>query len=85
MLERIKMLNFVCDHPVMGADGEIKPCGKTLILNSLDQKIAQIKGWAIGIDKKCYCPEHAPFYRHVGRSGKPHKFVQLKMEVTNGE
>lgn len=85
MLETIKMLDYICDHEVLCADGTLNPCGKRRIVTNLDRKIAQKEGWAVGVDKKCYCPEHAPFHRHVGRSGKPHKFVQLKMGGINGE
>lgn len=80
MFQRIKMLSYVCDHEIELADGSVKTCGKARMVKGSNLQEMKKEGWAIGSDKRCYCPEHAPFHRHVGRAGKPRKFVRIKME-----
>lgn len=37
---------------------------------------ARCAGWIVARSGKCYCPSCAPYYRHVGRSGRPRSYVQ---------
>lgn len=85
MLRRIKILCYSCDHEILEKNGEIHPCGNKRIISCLDKKIAKDEGWAVGCDEKCYCPEHAPFHRNVGRTGKPRKVVQIKMKMEDND
>lgn len=44
---------------------------------------AREAGWGISRNReRCYCPDCAPFYRHVGRTGKKRSFVQLNVFQT---
>ncbi|UPW40917.1 hypothetical protein [Sigmofec virus UA08Rod_6120] len=40
---------------------------------------ARFEGWLISRSGRCYCPACAPFFRNVGRSGKPREHVQSKL------
>lgn len=85
MLQRIKILSFVCDHETVQPDGSSKKCGEQRIVNGARFQDIKKEGWALGAGGKCYCPNHAPFHRHVGRTGQPRKHLQLKMEdIDNG-
>lgn len=42
---------------------------------------ARSAGWILSRSGKCFCPSCAPFYRNVGRSGKPRKFIQECFDV----
>lgn len=80
MIKKIKILCYICDHECRSENGVINICGSKRIISSLDKKIAKAEGWALGVDGRCYCPQHAPFHRNVGRTGKPRKSVQIKMK-----
>ena len=50
--------NYICDA-----------CGGNMS-RFKSKKEAKAAGWAISADYKyCYCPECAPYHRHVGRGG----------------
>lgn len=80
MFQKVKILFLVCDHVLELPNEKPKACGKMSILSALRFQDIKKDGWALGSDEKCYCPEHAPFHRNVGRTGKPRKHLQLKME-----
>ena len=82
MVQRIKIISCVCDHELQSAEQEKRTCGRSNFFSG-NSGIKKMKdaGWAVGADGRCYCPDHAPFHRHVGRSGKVKKFMQLKLEA----
>ena len=84
MFQKVKILFLVCDHVLELPDGKHKACGELKIFSGSRYQDIKKDGWALGTSGKCYCPDHAPFYRNVGRTGKPRKHVQIKMEETDG-
>lgn len=82
MIKKIRLIQLECDHEIKNPDGSIGFCKNTRTAEGVNLYAIDRDGWAFSNDRiKCYCPEHAPFHRYVGRPGKPRPFVQLKMEV----
>lgn len=84
MIQKIKILSYQCDHEIELPNGEKKLCGNKKIVNAQRFTDMKMKGWAVAADGKCYCPNHAPFHRHVGRGPKVRKFVQIRLEDIDG-
>ena len=84
MIKKIKTIILECDHVMDFPGGQKTACSIQRKIELKRFQDLETEGWAIGAGGKCYCPAHAPFYRNVGKSGKPRKHVQLKLEEVDG-
>lgn len=84
MFKKIKMSSYTCDHIITLSNGSRRKCGQTRMILSSREEALKEEGWMVTRDKRCYCPECAPFYRHVGRGGKPREHIQIIMEGIDG-
>lgn len=85
MYRKIKITSYECDNIIKNPDGTSKKCQATRLVSSQREGELKKQGWMVTRDKRCYCPDCAPFYRNVGRSGQPRKHIQIKMEETHGK
>lgn len=84
MLTKIKIVTLRCDHVTVLPDNTEQACRRSEIIECKSFSDIKRNGWALCAGGKCYCPEHAPFYRNVGRPGKPRKHVQIRLEGVDG-
>ncbi len=70
----------------------VRPEGRLYVCDGCKKAVAAFRsydqaraaGWAVTYDRKgCYCPSCAPFHRNVGRSGKPRKYVQVRLDISH--
>lgn len=85
MYKKIKLSSFFCDNILIDENGKEKKCPAYCFIGTKKEEELKKEGWMVTRDKRCYCPNCAPFYRYVGRSGKPRKYIQIKMEDLHGE